>query len=77
MQEMWVWSRGWENPLEKKKAAQSSIVAWEILWTEQPGGLRYIGSQGVRLDLVTKQQQGSVIWEAVASVFHKRDYFWV
>ena len=76
MQEMWVWSQGWENPLEKKKAAQSSIVAWEILWTEQPGGLRYIGSQGVRLDLVTKQQ-GSVIWEAGASVFHKRDYFWV
>ena len=41
---------------EEEKGSPISIVAWEILWTEQPGGLRYIGSQGVRLDLATKQQ---------------------
>ena len=45
MQEMWVRSQGWEDPLEKKMATQSSILAWEILWTEEPGGLQSMGSQ--------------------------------
>ena len=39
MQEMWVWSLGWEDPLKKKKATCPSIFAWEIPWTEEPGGL--------------------------------------
>ena len=56
-QEMWVRSLGWEDPLEKKMATHSSILAWEIPWTEEPGGLQSIGSQRVRHDLVTKQQQ--------------------
>jgi len=34
-QEMWVRSLGWEDPLEKKMATHSSILAWEILWTEE------------------------------------------
>ena len=38
-QETWVRSLGWENPLEKEMATHSSIVAWRILWTEEPGGL--------------------------------------
>ena len=38
-QEMWVWSLGQEDPLEKEMAAHSSILAWEIPWTEVPGGL--------------------------------------
>ena len=38
-------------------AAHSSILAWEIPWTEEPGGLQSLGSQGVREDLATKQQQ--------------------
>ena len=38
-QEMWVWSLGWENPLEEGMATHSSIFAWRIPWTEQPGGL--------------------------------------
>ena len=37
-QEMGVWSLGWENPLEKEMATHSSILAWEIPWTEEPGG---------------------------------------
>ena len=37
MQEMWVWSLGWEDPLEKEMATHSSIFAWRILWTEEPG----------------------------------------
>ena len=39
MQETWVRSLGWENPLEKEMATHSSILAWEIPWTEEPGGL--------------------------------------
>ena len=39
MQETWVWSLGGEDPLEKEMAPDSSIPAWEIPWTEEPGGL--------------------------------------
>ena len=45
MQEMQVWSLGREDPLEKEMAAHSSILAWEIPWTEEPGGLQSMGSQ--------------------------------
>ena len=38
MQEMQVWSLDWEDPLEKEMATHSSILAWEIPWTEKPGG---------------------------------------
>ena len=40
MQETQIWSLGWEDPLEKGMAAHSSILAWEILWAEEPGGLQ-------------------------------------
>ena len=43
MQEMWVWSLGQEDPLEKEMAMYSSILAWEIPRTEEPGGLQPIG----------------------------------
>ena len=59
MQETMVWSLGWEDPLEKEMAAPSSTLAWEIPWTEGPGGLQSIGSQRVGRDLATKQQQKS------------------
>ena len=39
IQEAWVWSLGQEDPLEKELATHSSILAWRILWTEEPGGL--------------------------------------
>ena len=39
MPETWVRSLGWEDPLEKKMATRSSILAWEIPGTEKPGGL--------------------------------------
>ena len=42
-QETWVQSLGWENPLEKGMATHSSILAWKILWTEEPGGLQSVG----------------------------------
>ena len=57
MQETWAQSLGWEDPLEKEMATHSRILAWEILWTEEPGGLQSLGSQRVRYDLATKQNQ--------------------
>ena len=48
---------GWEDPLEKGMATHSSILAWEIPWTEESGGLQSMGSRRVRQDLATKQQQ--------------------
>ena len=44
-QETWVTSLGQEDPLEKKMATHSTILAWRIPWTEEPGGLQSIGSQ--------------------------------
>ena len=52
-QETWVQSLGQEDPLENEMATHSSILAWEIPWTEEPGGLQFRGSQRVRHDLVT------------------------
>ena len=43
-------SQGWEEALEKEMALHSSILAWEIPWTEEPGGLQSMGSQRVRHD---------------------------
>ena len=44
MWETWVRSLGWEDPLEKGMATYSSILAWRIPWTEEPGGLQSMGS---------------------------------
>ena len=63
---------GWEDPLEKEMAIYSSILAWKIPWTEEPGWLRSRGGKRVRHDLATKQQQtvirtfhldGALYWE--------------
>ena len=43
MQETWVRSLGWEDPLEKEMATHSSILAWGIPWTEEPGGAIVLG----------------------------------
>ena len=55
MQQMRVWSLGWEDPLEMEMATHSNILAREIPGTEEPGGLQSMGFQRVRHDLVTKQ----------------------
>ena len=47
MQETRVQSLGWDDPLEKGLATLSSILAWRIPWTEEPGGLQSMGSQRV------------------------------
>ena len=56
-QETWVQSFHQEDHLEKEMAAHSSILAWEISWTEEPGGQQSMGSQIVGHDLMTKIQQ--------------------
>ena len=53
MWETWVRSLGWEDPLEKEMATHSSILAWKIPWTEEPGGLQSMGLQRVRHDWST------------------------
>ena len=45
MQEIWLPSQGWEDPLEKGMATQFTILAWKIPWMEEPGGLQSKGSQ--------------------------------
>ena len=48
MQETLVQFLGWKNPLEKEMATHSSILTWKIPWTEEPGRLQSMGSQGLR-----------------------------
>ena len=53
VQETWVCSLGWKDPLEMGMATHSSILAWRIPWTEQPGGLWAMGLQRVGYDQTT------------------------
>ena len=50
LQETWVQSLGWKDPLEEGMATHSSLLAWRIPWTEEPGRLQSMGSQRVRYD---------------------------
>ena len=50
VQETWILSLGWEDPLEKGMATYFSILAWRIPWTEEPGRLQPMGSQRVGHD---------------------------
>ena len=49
--------RSWEDSWKQEMATHSSILTWRIPWTVEPGKLQSMGFQGVRQDLVTKQQQ--------------------
>ena len=63
MWETQVQSLGWEDPLEKEMATHVSIFAWEIPWTEEPGGLHFRGLQRVGRDWATNMhiaQEGSL-----------------
>ena len=50
MREIWVQSLDWDDLLEKAMATRSSILAWKIPWTEEPGGLQFMGSY--RVDMI-------------------------
>ena len=47
MQETWVQSLSWEDPLQEEMASHSSILAWKIPWTKKAGGLQSVESQNV------------------------------
>ena len=68
MWETWVQSLGWEDPLEEGVATHSSILAWRIPWTEEPGMLQSMGSPRSRHDSVTKtttKSDGEVSRQAI------------
>ena len=56
VQEMRVQSLGWEDSMEKEMTTHPSILAWEIPWTKEPGGLQPVVSQRVGHDLASEQQ---------------------
>ena len=72
MQEMWVRSLGQEDPLEEEKAAHSSILTLEILWTEEPGGLQSMGLQRAGRDSAAKQHNNN---SAISCTDEWEDYF--
>ena len=65
-----IQSLGWEDPLEEGMATHSSILAWRIPWTEEPGGLQSMASQRVRHDWATNtftfQSYGWLHWQPVS-----------
>ena len=69
MQERWFQSLHQEDPLEEEIATHSSICAWKIPWTEEPGGLHSMGSQGIRHDLVIKHAH-----MLTEQIFHQRQF---
>ena len=69
---MQVPSLGQEDPLEEGMATHTSILAWRIPWTEEPGGLQPVGLQRVRHDLSTAQQQHGHIHNATCEIDHQR-----
>ena len=75
LQEIQVLSLGQENLLKKKMATHSSVLAWEVLWTEKPGGYSLLGCKRVRQDLETKQQQQEVMhtvtWTVLKNIFRE------
>ena len=55
-EEMWVRSLGWKDPLEEGIATYSSILAWRIPWTEEPGGLQSMGKQSDTTEAIQHAQ---------------------
>ena len=58
IQESQVWSLGWEDPLEKEMETYSCILSWRIPWTEDSGGMQFMGLKRVRQDLATNTHIG-------------------
>ena len=79
MQETWVWSLGWEDPLEKEMVTHSSILAWRIPWTENPGGLQSMGSQRVGHSWATSPRGflvGTMGKESACNSGHRQMQVW-
>ena len=71
VQETWVRSLGWKDPLEEGMATHSSILAWRIPWTQEPDGLHFIGSQRVGYKLLTEVKKHTILktFEDVNEIF--------
>ena len=67
MQETQVWSLGWEDSLEKGMATQSSILAWRIPWTDEPGRLWSMGLQRVRHNWAINVHKHTFCWNPFTS----------
>ena len=76
MQETWVRSLGREDPLQKEMATHSSILAWRIPWTEEPGRLQSTGLQRVGHDWVTTSLTSLCSKDVIGSVSQSHGY-WV
>ena len=78
MRETWVWSLDQEDPLEKEMATHSSILAWRIPWTEEPGGLQSTGSRNVRHDWATSLSLSLLLcrWGVLHRVLQVVDWCW-
>ena len=67
VQETLVHSLGWEDPLEEEMVTHSSILVWKILWTEEPAGLRSMGSQRVgqnrEISITSDMQMTPPLWQ--------------
>ena len=61
MQDIWVQSLGQEDPLEEGTTTHTSILAWTIPWTKEPGGQQSIGLQRVGHDWVTKHKYNMIL----------------
>ena len=60
MQKIWVRSLDWEDSLEKEMATHSSILAWRIPWTEEPGGLQSMGLQWLSDEHTGAKREGGL-----------------
>ena len=67
----WVWSLGWEDPLEKEMATHSSTLAWKIPWMEDPGRLQPMGSQRVGHDWATSLSLSWLLMELIHNLKNK------
>ena len=68
MQETWIRSLAWEDPLEQGMATHSSILAWRIPWTEEPAGLQSMGSQRIRHNRVTKHKHQNTLMDTPRNI---------
>ena len=73
MQKTHIWSLGWEDPLEKEMATHSSILAWRIPWTEEPGRLQSMGSQRVGHNWVTPLSLSWWKWKSLPKTQHSEN----
>ena len=76
MQDTWVESLDGEDPLEEEMATHSSILVWEIPWTEEPGGLQSIGSQKSRTTKQHERENVTYTTSSILSSCNQMNQYW-